>query len=205
MENTIAVRDTGASERTALSRQAKLGIAVVAILTILLTWRARVLETSLQEQSERPALVSKPAPDFSAVTPDGRTVSLADFRGRKKVVVSFWASWCAPCRTEMPALVKFYQAHHTTSSDFELLAVSIDADPKDATTFATAAKLNFPVLLDPNHKVADAFQVDGIPTMFIIDRNGKITYGHLGYDMTMEFRLSQQLGLPAKPAGPGAE
>ena len=202
--DTIALKDTQISVRPGVSVKTILGIAALAVLTILITWRARVLEISLERQSEEPALVDKPAPDFSAVTLDGRTVSLADFRGQKKVVVSFWASWCGPCKLEMPALIKFYQTNHSASSDFELLAVSIDEDTKDATDFATAHKLNFPVLLDPKGTVAKAYEVESIPTMFVIDKDGKITYGHIGFDMTMEYRLANELGIKGKKPGEGA-
>lgn len=181
-----------------------LGLAALAAFTVLITWRAEVLETTLHGDSEQPALVDKPAPNFSASTIDGRTVSLADFRGQKNVVISFWASWCGPCRIEMPALVQFYKKNHTEASDFELLAVSIDEDPKDATDFATAQKLLFPVLLDSRHKVADAYDIDGIPTMFVVDKGGKIIYGHSGYDLAMEFRLATELGIKGKKEPQGA-
>lgn len=195
--DAIVPQESGLSVRPRPSAKTILVIAVLAVCTILITWRARVLETTLEDEGEEPALVHKPAPDFSAPTIDGRIVSLADFRGQKNVVVAFWASWCAPCRLEMPALTEFYQKNHSASSDFEILAVSIDEDPRDATDFATAQKLNFPVLLDLKRKLADAYEVDGIPTMFIVDKTGRITYGHVGYDMTMEYRMARELGIQA--------
>ena len=195
MDNTLALTNTARSGGPRLSAPAILGIVVLALLTILLSWRASILETALQRQSEQPELVDKPAPDFSALTLDGRTVSLADFRGQKKVVVSFWASWCGPCRLEMPSLVQFYKTNHRDASDFEILAVSIDDDPKAAADFATAMKLNFPVLVDPDKKIANAYQVEGIPTMFVIDKDGKVIYGRAGYDATMTFQLASELGI----------
>ena len=196
--DTVALKDAGVPIRPPLPLKAILAIAALATFTILITWRARVLEKTLEGESEQPALVDKMAPSFSATTLDGRTVSLADFRGQKKVVVSFWASWCGPCRMEMPALIKFYQDNHRATSDFEILAVSIDGDPKDVSDFATAQKMTFPVLLDPRQKMANSYEVDGIPTMFVIDKNGKITYGHAGFDMSMEYQLAHQLGIKLK-------
>jgi peroxiredoxin len=202
--DTLALNDAQVPDKPRVSATAILGIAVLAIFTVLLTWRASLLETRLQRESEQPELVEKPAPDFSAFTLDGRTVSLADFRGQKKVVVAFWASWCGPCRLEMPSLIQFYKNNHSDSSDFEILAVSIDEDPKDAANFATAMKLNFPVLVDPRQKVASAYGVEGIPTMFIIDKAGKVIFGRAGYDATMEYQLTRELGIKAKKSPEGA-
>jgi peroxiredoxin len=200
MDDTLALNDAQVTGRPKISAPAILGLALLAILTVLLTWRASILETTLERESEQPELVDKQAPDFSAQTLDGRIVSLADFRGQKKVVVTFWASWCGPCRLEMPTLIEFYKTNHTDSSDFEILAVSIDDDPKEAADFATAMKLNFPVLLDSGKHIASAYGVDGIPTMFLIDKNGKVTYGRAGYDATMEYRLGNELGIKPKTA-----
>src|SRR5260370_5120337 len=151
--DALTLNDAQVPVRPRLSATAILSITVLALCTVLMTWRDSLLETAVQREREQPELVEKPAPDFSALTLDGRTVSLADFRGQKKVVVAFWASWCGPCRLEMPSLVQFYKRNHSDSSDFEILAVSIDEDPKAAADFATAMKLNFPVLVDPRQKM----------------------------------------------------
>ena len=201
MDDTLALNPAQAPGRPKLSAPAILGIAILAILTVLLTWRANVLEATLERESEQPELVDKQAPDFSASTLDGRTVSLGDFRGQKKVVVTFWASWCGPCRLEMPTLVEFYKNNHTDSSDFEILAVSIDDAPKEAADFASAMKLNFPVLFDSGKRIADAYGVEGIPTMFVIDKAGKVIYGRAGYDATMQYQLSRELDIAAKTTG----
>ncbi len=202
--DTLALNDAQGSGRPRLSATAMLAVVVLAAFTILITWRARVLETTLQREDEQPALVYKPAPDFSASTLDGRTVSLADFRGQKKIVVAFWASWCGPCRLEMPGLIQFYKRNHSDSSDFEVLAVSIDEDPKEAENFASSMKLNFPVLIDPRQKIANAYEVDGIPTMFVIDKAGKVIYGHAGFDAAMEYQLARELGITLKTGLEGA-
>ena len=188
-----ALQDTQVSLGTRLSVRTILVIAVLIAFTLFITRRARELETLL----EQPTNVNIPAPDFWAATPDGRTVSLADFRGQKKVVVVFWASWCAPCRFEMNSLNWFYQHNHAASSDFEILAISVDLDTAAATKFATALKLSFPVLLDPSERVARAYEERGVPTMFIIDKSGEITYAHVGDDSSMN--LAHELGIEEKP------
>jgi peroxiredoxin len=192
---TLQGESGGPVLKPGISARAIVAVALLATFTVLITWRARVLEITLEREREEPALVNKVAPDFSAPTLDGRTVSLADFRGQKRVIVAFWASWCGPCRLEMPQLTKFYEKHHSASSDFEILAVSIDEDPKDAMDFAGRQKLNFPVLLDTRQKIAEAYDVEGIPTMLIIDKDGRVIYGHSGYDNFMEYQLMRELGI----------
>jgi|KBSMisStaDraftv2_1062788.scaffolds.fasta_scaffold01020_8 peroxiredoxin len=170
-------------------------ICALAAFTVFITWRAARLEITLQEESEQPALVSRMAPDFSGSTLDGRTVSLSDFRGQKEIVVAFWASWCGPCRLEMPELKKFYRRYHKQSSDFEVLAVSIDSDAKDTEAFVNAEKLEFPVVLDNRQRMADSYGVEMIPTMFIIDKSGKVVFGHSGYNGGMRYWLAARLGV----------
>lgn len=196
--DAVALKNDQVAVRSGISVRTILGIVVLVAFTILMTWRARVLEKNLESEGETPALVEKPAPDFSAQTLEGRTVSLADYRGQKKVVVTFWASWCGPCRMEMPGLIRFYKKNHSDSSDFEILAVSIDEDTKEAADFAAKQKLNFPVLLDPRRKVANAYEVEGIPTMFVIDKDGRITHGYVGYNRALELRLTSDLGIKIK-------
>lgn len=178
-----------------LSVSTALGIAVLAAFTVFITWRAKRLETAMLERARTPALTNKSAPAFELPSLDGRTISLADYRGQKKLVVSFWASWCGPCRMEMPSLRAFYERYHKDSNNFEILAISIDDRQKDAEEFANEEKLPFPVLLDLKSKVAEAYEVEGIPVLFVIDENGKVIYGHEGLDQLMEFQLAQHLGL----------
>jgi cytochrome c biogenesis protein CcmG/thiol:disulfide interchange protein DsbE len=180
------------------------GIAALAIFTLFITWKAKSLEKRLHEGTDASALVNKKAGEFSLQALDGQTVSLADYRGKKKVVLNFWASWCGPCRLELPELAAFYKKHHKEDSNFEILAISIDDDRADAEAYASRAKLPFPVLWDPASKAADAFSVEAIPTMFVIDQDGKIVYGNTGMDAALEVRLAMQLGIDLKTKKPGA-
>jgi len=187
-----------------LSPPALLGVAALAVFTLFITWKAKSLEKRVHERSEASALVHKKAAEFALPALDGQTVSLADYRGKKKVVVSFWASWCGPCQLELPMLADFYKKYHKDSSNFEILAISIDDERADAESYAGKAKLPFPVLLDPLSRVADTYSVEAIPSTFIIDPNGTIIYGSTGMDQAMEVQLAVQLGIDLKPQKPGA-
>jgi peroxiredoxin len=169
-------------------------ISALAVFTVYITWCAKTLERSIAKRDEASAIVAKPAPAFSLASLDGKTVSLSDYAG-KKVVVSYWASWCGPCKVEMPELREFYNQHHKVNSNFEILAISIDENRSDAERYAAAEKLPFPVLLDPQSKTADAYAVEGIPTMFVIGKDGKVEYAHTGLQEGMQFRLMRELGI----------
>jgi peroxiredoxin len=123
-------------------------------------------------------LVGQPAPEFSLADLKGNAVRLANLKG-KVVFVNLWATWCEPCRQEMPAM----QALYTTlaGGDFEMLAVSSDQSKREVIErFVTANRLTFPVLLDPDLQVADRYRVTGYPETIVIDRNGTIVAHELG-------------------------
>src|SRR5271156_4199148 len=109
-----------------LTVRGRLALVLLAVFTVFITWRAKALEMGHQADSESPHLTGKSAPAFSLTALDGRTVSLADFHGKKKLVVSFWASWCSPCRMELPVLEAIYKESHKPSSEFEFVAISTD-------------------------------------------------------------------------------
>lgn len=174
------------------------GIAVLAAFTVFIAWRAKKLETSLTGQAEAAVMVNKQAPAFSLPSLSGNQVSLADYRG-KKVVVSFWASWCGPCRREMPMLRSFYEQYHQDNSNFEFLAISLDDNRADPAKFAREEKLPFPVLLDLTQQIGQEYGANAIPTLYVINEEGKVVYGQVGYDSLIQFRLVQMLGIKITP------
>jgi peroxiredoxin len=156
---------------------AAIALIALGIFTIWITWRAKSLELGSLEINSKPLMIGKQAPDFHLAAMDGRTVSLSDFRGRKKVVIDFWASWCGPCRLEMPEMRRFYQSAHKGDANFEFLAISIDDDLVAAETAAKHDKLQFPVLLDSLGKTAQ----------------GKVIWGETGYQSATEILLATEL------------
>jgi len=179
--------------RSRPSTAAALAVAGLAVFTIWITWQAKALEFRLRGNNPGAALTGKPAPEFALPSLDGRTVALADYRGRK-VILSFWASWCGPCRMEAPVLRTFYDRTRK-DADYEVLAISLDDTREAAQTAATELRMPFPVLLDVGSKVASQYLVEGIPTLMVIDRDGKVQYSSVGFDMTMGIMLAQQLGI----------
>lgn len=118
------------------------------------------------------------APDFSLTDLAGKTVRLSGLRG-KVVVLNVWATWCAPCRDEMPSMERLYQ--RLRGPNFELLAVSEDEGGADKVrAFVREVAVTFPVLLDPERQVGTRYGVWGYPETFIIDRDGRIVERVIG-------------------------
>ncbi|PYN87246.1 MAG: thiol-disulfide oxidoreductase [Candidatus Rokuibacteriota bacterium] len=119
----------------------------------------------------------KQASDFTVSLLGGETLKLRGQRG-KPVLVNFWATWCAPCREEMPAMERLYLKHRERG--FVLLAVSVDTDASLVKPFLERLKLTFPVALDAKMDLANAYGVRALPASFLIDRNGYLTALALG-------------------------
>jgi peroxiredoxin len=172
-------------------------IVALALFTTWITWKAKTLESRSQNKEQVSVMLHKPAPDFRLPTLDGRTISLSDYRG-KRVVLSFWASWCGPCRLELPVLRSFFNKTYQRDGDFEILAISVDESREAAEVAAAQAKLPFPVLLDSDKKIADAFGVQAIPALFIIGKTGYVEYGGVGFNVRLEYILAGHLGIDPK-------
>ncbi len=120
------------------------------------------------------------APDFALPSLDGKMVRLSDLRGKKGVFINFWATWCPPCRLEMPTIEKVYQDYK--SRGLEILAVSIDAGPKGAIeSFMRELKLTFPVVLDPEMEVMRRYKFFALPSSVLIDKQGIVRFKEQGY------------------------
>jgi peroxiredoxin len=118
------------------------------------------------------------APAFTLQSVDGKTVSLAQFKG-DVVMINFWASWCGPCRQEMPLLDSIYKQYENMG--FVLLGVNVEPDPHNALAWLKRTPVSYPVLYDPKSEVSQLYQVQAMPTTVIIDRQGIVRYVHNGY------------------------
>jgi peroxiredoxin len=122
--------------------------------------------------------VGEKAPDFTLQTLDGQTVTLSDLQG-KKVLLNFWATWCPPCKKEMPDMQKYYAE---SGDDIVILAVNIDPE-NDVQAFINEMQLTFPILLDSQSAkkpISDVYAVISIPTSYFIDSTGVIQSKHIG-------------------------
>lgn len=133
------------------------------------------------------------APDFTLQDLDGNTISLDDFKGEKVVFLNFWATWCPPCRAEMPDLDKVYQ--ESKGEDFIVLAINLGESEKIVKEFMAENGYSFPVLLDKTQKVGFAYNTFSIPTSVLVDKEGKVRVyrpGAMTYNQMIEMVESIQ-------------
>jgi cytochrome c biogenesis protein CcmG/thiol:disulfide interchange protein DsbE len=125
----------------------------------------------LQSSKYEPLTVGMAAPDFSLPDIEGKTVRLSDYRG-KVVFVNFWATWCKPCKEEMPSMEILWE--NFKSEDFVMLAISMDrvTTKKDIPPFIESMKLTFPILTDSWGQTDKRYTLMGVPETYIIDQNG---------------------------------
>ncbi len=119
-----------------------------------------------------------PAPHFLSMTPGGEKIGIDDFKG-KLVVLNFWATWCPPCRLEMPSMERLYQEFK--GDGLEVVAINFMEREKPITSFLKENGFTFPVLLDKKGEIARSYGVHGLPVTFLIARNGKLLARSMGY------------------------
>jgi thiol-disulfide isomerase/thioredoxin len=124
------------------------------------------------------ASVSGPAPNFTLKSLDGPNVKLSELRGNV-VLLNFWASWCGPCREEMPLLNKIHKKYEPLG--FTVLGVNVEEQSDAAKKFIAQRPVDFPILLDNKNKVSKLYDVIAMPTTVVIDRDGNMRFLHQGY------------------------
>ena len=150
-------------------------------------------------ESYKPVVIGGAAPEFGLMDLTKKTVKLSDYKG-KVVFLNFWATWCKPCKEEMPSMELLYNA--MKGKDFEMIAVSIDRDIAKVEPFIKDLKLSFPVLLDFMGKADRRYKLTGVPETYIIDQNGVIVEKILGpRDWTRPESLQTILELLKKGQG----
>ena len=128
--------------------------------------------------AEGPLKIGEYAPNIALPNPDGKIMTLSELNG-KVVLVDFWASWCGPCRKEMPLLDEL----HAKYSDlgFTVLGVNVEQQNQKAKEFINELNVSFPILLDEQNTVSKLYDVEAMPTTVVIDRNSNLRYVHYGY------------------------
>lgn len=164
-------------------------IILGVIITAMVGWtiydgfmsdKEAVQETGVSESEADPSgatglEVGDLAPDFVLTTMEGETVRLSDYRGQR-VFVNFWATWCPPCRAEMPDMQQLYEEQDVP---VEILAVNLtptEPDEGNIADFVADFGLTFPILMDRESKVADEYKVQAYPTSYMIDSEGRIAF-----------------------------
>ena len=184
-------------ERHGIPRALRLAVLVIALVA-LLTGAGVLLAGRLAGSGspfpaafapQRPAslagsgalpLEGQPAPDFTLKTLDGSTVTLSKLQGHP-VLINFWASWCTPCRAEMPEIVRVYEAHKADGLVVLAINMTFQDSLPEAQAFAKEFHMPFPVLLDDTGAVArDAYRVPVLPMCFFVDRKGVIVHRQIG-------------------------
>ncbi len=160
-----------------------LGSICLLVLSAGWIWISRVPEADQLQTKEFVPQKGFQAPDFTLSDAQGEPVSLSDFLG-KPVLVNYWASWCPPCKAEMPAMQRVYQDY--TQRGFVILAVNAtnQDDLTSAKNFAAEMGITFPILFDPDGKVGKRYQVSALPTSFFIDPRGVIQEVVIGGPMS---------------------
>jgi peroxiredoxin len=170
------------SKNSSESKNRALSLIFLGFWLLLIAVVAYILLQDTDESSSNlpavPARVDYPAPDLSLTDVAGNPTSLADYRG-KVVLVNLWATWCPPCKEEMPALETFYRNH--AGDGFTIVAINDGDSAAEVVRFVKDYGLTFPVWLDPTYIATErAFKTLNLPSSFVIDRDGQIVLSWVG-------------------------
>jgi peroxiredoxin len=135
-------------------------------------------------------LAGQSAPDFALKSATGDNLRLSEYRG-EVVMINFWATWCGPCRQEMPHLEDLYNRYQRVG--FNLLGVNIDDDSRRAMQMVKELGVTFPVLFDEKKEVSKLYSVEAMPVTLLLDRSGTVRHVHLGYQPGFELKYLTEI------------
>ncbi len=169
-------------EEPSSNRKWVIGVAVLLGLSLAVAGGVALAGRNEDEQGSDTGLQVAPvrgalAPDFTLVNLEGENVSLSDFQGQP-VMINLWATWCGPCRIEMPTIQSRFEKYR--DEGFIVLAVNFDERKADVQAFGDEFGLTFQILLDPGAKVQKLYRTRSYPTSFFVDRKGVIQVQHIG-------------------------
>jgi cytochrome c biogenesis protein CcmG, thiol:disulfide interchange protein DsbE len=163
-----------------------LGLFLIVVAVLILA-TPQSGETAAEQSSVVPMKVNFSAPELSLQNINGQTESLADYRGQV-VLVNNWATWCPPCKAEMPTLADYYNEHNPEG--FTIIAIEAGEPSESVAQFATDFNLKFPVWLDPDGASLKAFGNGNLPNSFVLDHSGTVRYawtGEISRDMLEKY------------------
>jgi len=189
------------SERLCAEKRSPVCLVAVVVLAALTVVSCR--QAAETTGADRPALVGRTAPDFALTDLSGKTVRLADFKG-KVVLLDFWATWCAPCREEIPAFVELQKQY--AEQGFTLLGISLDDEGAVVVKpFARQFGINYPVVIG-NTEVSAAYGgMQALPTAFLIGRDGRILEAFVGDRARPDFERAIRSALRRDRTAPKPE
>jgi peroxiredoxin len=136
--------------------------------------------------------IGKEPPAFSGKTANGEKVSLSDYKG-KVTIIDFWASWCKPCKEEFPFLIELYDNY--SEKGLDLLGINLDEEVANMNKFLKKLDkdIKFKIISDPDSKIGNLYNVEAIPSTFILDKKGVVRYMHLGFSSEEKEKFKKEI------------
>lgn len=168
-------------------------LLVLCLVIVQYSFKHSLLNQSPKTKAQAPIVKDEVAPGFSLISIAGDTVSLSSFRDKKVVILDFWASYCMPCMLELPELEKFYEnLNEEQKGKVELLGINASDRQEEIRKLVTKKKLSFPMLIDGGGKVSNLYQIRYVPSVCIINPQGKLIKLYQGFNPDIVSRLKEE-------------